>query len=134
MIPDLIPHIPGHHIDRMTSYSIASNEILADNEVSGILQSKYGFGMIGVQRTGFHRLLTETAATHGIPIHWGHQLSSLEQTDSEVTVRFKNGVSATASIVIGCDGLHSQTRISLFGKENPTFTGLIQVSKLHQRN
>ena len=127
MIQNLVPHIPGHHVDRMTAYSIAGNEILADNEVAGVLKEKYGFGMIGVQRTAFHKLLVETALKHEITIHWGHHLVSLEQTDAYVTATFKNGYTDTASIVIGCDGLHSQTRISLFGPENPTFTGLVQV-------
>ena len=40
----------------------------------------------------------------------------------------ENGKTDSASFVAGCDGLHSNTRISLFGKEEATFTGLVQVS------
>jgi len=41
-------------------------------------------------------------------------------------VTFENGVTDTASFLVGCDGLHSDTRRSLFGREKPNFTGLTQ--------
>ncbi len=41
-----------------------------------------------------------------------------------MTVGFANGKTDTASFVMGCDGLHSDTRKTLFGKEAVSFTGL----------
>jgi 2-polyprenyl-6-methoxyphenol hydroxylase-like FAD-dependent oxidoreductase len=45
-----------------------------------------------------------------------------------VDVTFANGTKDTASFVVGCDGLHSNTRIALFGKEKADFTGMVRVS------
>ena len=71
------------------------------------------------------------AAVHaGVPVKWGHKLVALEQREDHVTVTFENGVKDTASFVVGCDGLHSNTRVCLFGKQRADFTGLTQV-RLH---
>ena len=61
-------------------------------------------------------------------IKWGHKLSGLEETeDATVRVIFENGASDVGSFVVGCDGLHSSTRIAIFGEEKATYTGLTQV-------
>lgn len=83
--------------------------------------------MKGVDRTGFRRLIVQTAMDHGVEIHWEHSLVSLEQGADEVLVKFENGHTDTASFVIGCDGLHSNTRAAIFGRERADFTGLTQV-------
>jgi len=79
-------------------------------------------------RPGFHRLIVQTAEDHGVEIHWEHSLVSLEQGADEVRVKFENGHTDTASFVIGCDGLHSNTRASIFGREKADFTGLTQTA------
>lgn len=85
--------------------------------------------MTGVQRQKFLELLTTTALDRGVEIHWEQKVVDLEQGDDNgVRVVFENGHSDTASFVVGCDGLHSNTRISLFGKEEASYTGLTQAS------
>lgn len=130
LLSDIVPNLPGHKFNKRIFYSQTSNEVLAEIDVSH-LDERYGPGlaMIGVQRSAFHRLLCDTAEKHGIPIKWGHYLVDLEEVENdEVEVRFANGVKERASFVIGCDGLHSNTRVALFGPESPSFTGLVQVS------
>lgn len=92
------------------------------------IYKKYRFGIVGVERAAIHKVLIETAEEHGVPIIWGHELVSLEQGEDEVRVTFANGHTDTASFVVGCDGLHSNTRKSLFGVEKADFTGLVQVN------
>ena len=58
---------------------------------------------------------------------FGHQLVGLEEHEDHVVVRFANGQEDEASFVVGCDGLHSNTRACLFGKEAAVYTGLTQV-------
>jgi salicylate hydroxylase len=60
-------------------------------------------------------------------VKWGHQAVEFEQSEDAVEVTFVNGAKDTASFVVGCDGLHSNTRTALFGKEKANFTGLVQV-------
>lgn len=68
--------------------------------------------------------LVEFAERAGVPVVWGHKLESLVQDNDSVTITFSNGVQETFSFVIGCDGLHSNTRTCLFGEQPATYTGL----------
>lgn len=111
------------------SYLDGKEEILFDGVVSPqLMREKFGFPMIGVRRAEFHKVLIDAAEKHGIEIKWGHQAIQFEQSENAVEVIFANGVKDTASFVVGCDGLHSNTRTALFGKEDRAdFTGLVQV-------
>jgi salicylate hydroxylase len=73
------------------------------------------------------RILVESAAEIEIEIHWNHKLTALEELEDTVRVTFDNGATDTGSFVVGCDGLHSKTRIELFGHEKAEYTGLTQV-------
>lgn len=131
-IPRLVESIEGGHLQRMLFHSVLPEDegLLAKVEVPAQLEGSDGtneFGL-GVQRPTFHRKLVDLAEAHDIPINWGHQLTRLEQHSDSVTVTFQNGKIDTASFVVGCDGIHSNTRGCLFGKEPADFTGLIQVS------
>jgi 2-polyprenyl-6-methoxyphenol hydroxylase-like FAD-dependent oxidoreductase len=48
---------------------------------------------------------------------FGNSISSLEQTEQDVEVRFRHGSPQTFDLVIGADGLHSITRQLAFGEE-----------------
>ena len=80
-----------------------------------------------IRRHIMQERLIEFAEKQGIPVKWGYQLESLEQDDEQVTVKFANGVQESFSFVIGCDGLHSDTRKSLFGEQRANYTGLSMV-------
>lgn len=60
---------------------------------------------------------------------WGHKLEAIEQGEDSVTVTCANGVKETFSFVIGCDGLHSNTRICIFDEQPASYTGLTQVCR-----
>lgn len=124
-----LEQIPGQWIDRahQRSWIPEAEETLGLSDVYAKGVPRYEFKAKGVERPGFQQLLTQTAKNHGIEVHWGHSLVSLDQEAEEVRVRFENGHSDTASFVVGCDGLHSTTRASLFGREKADFTGLTQV-------
>lgn len=130
-----IDKIPGQYIDKMTFRSWIPEEEATLAEIDASTKERFGFQMKGVDRPGFRRIIVQTAEDHGVEIHWEHSLVSLEQGTDEVRVKFENGHSDTASFVIGCDGLHSNTRVSIFGREKADFTGLTQVSSsLHHSN
>ncbi len=74
-----------------------------------------------VQRFGlppmvFHRadlLGALLYAARQVPIHLGHECRDVEHHDGGATAHFTNGVSATASVVVGADGLRSVVRARL---------------------
>ncbi|KIK98665.1 hypothetical protein PAXRUDRAFT_133752, partial [Paxillus rubicundulus Ve08.2h10] len=131
LIPGLVEKIPGQppHGQIHCSSLDGFEEVLVDEDFSTMTQL-FGFPLIGARRPEFHRLLIETAQQYGIDVVWGHQAIDFEQGDGEVHVKFANETSDTASFVVGCDGLHSDTRTALFGRENADFTGLVQFGGL----
>lgn len=52
------------------------------------------------------------------------KLVAYEQRDDEVLMKFADGSEESASILVGCDGIHSRVRKAMFGEENP-------ISKAH---
>ena len=129
LIPGLIPAIVGKQLDKLAFVSLLPEDegVLAESDAPSILPQHFGHGMMGVGRGRFNQTLVEVAQKHGVKIVWGHQLVAFEQHDDNVEVTFADGATDTASFVVGCDGLHSNTRIALFGKEQASFTGLTQV-------
>ena len=49
----------------------------------------------------------------------------VSQSGSTVTLAFENGMTASASIVIGADGVQSRVRGALWGADRPEFTGIV---------
>lgn len=81
-----------------------------------------GAGVSSVHRAHFLdelvKLVPKDCVTFGKRV-----LDVIDQGDS-VRIDFKDGTSATHSAAIGCDGIKSQTRTSLLGKEyGPVFSG-----------
>jgi len=129
LIPGLFESISGKPVEKLEFYSTVPGDEgkLAESDIPrSYLLKNYGYTMMGVQRQKLLRLLTETAEKDGVEIKWEHKLVDLEQGPDSVTVKFENGHTDTAGFVIGCDGLHSNTRTCLFGKEEAAFTGMTQ--------
>lgn len=61
---------------------------------------------------------------------WGHKLDALEQGEDNAKVTFANGVRETFSFVVGCYGLHSNTRTCLSGEHAASYTGFAQIMYL----
>ncbi|KAF8318178.1 FAD/NAD(P)-binding domain-containing protein [Clavulina sp. PMI_390] len=134
MIPGLVPKITGSIVDSFQFYStepsdpglLAQSHILEDLVKGGQLR----YPWFTVFRGQFHALiLAEATGVYDIPIIYEHCLDQVYENPLEetVTVRFTNGVMDTASFVVGCDGLHSNTRAALFGREKANFTGMTQM-------
>ena len=132
--------LPGQHIKNMGVFSCVTNRALVLHDGPADFGVKYGtgpeYGMFGVQRETFHKALVDAALARGIPIHFGYHLEKIVQSQGEggkppcVQMSFANGESVEASFIIGCDGLHSNTRSELFGEMKPDYTGLVQVCVL----
>lgn len=98
----------------------ASGRVLSRCDVRPVV-AKIGFGSYVVHRADLHRALADKVAPDSIGT--GKQLVELENRNDRVALRFSDGTEHSASIAIGADGLHSQVRASLFGKEPPRYSG-----------
>ncbi len=58
-------------------------------------------------------------------IHLGARCVGVENREGSAVARFRDGTEVEADVVVGCDGIHSVTRESLFGPDAPRFTGKI---------
>lgn len=128
-IPGLVEHIDGHPMDEFHFYSVMSEDpgLLGVSDHPRRQREMNALGSASVQRPVLHKRLTEFAKKLGIPVNFGHKLERLEQAEDSVTVAFANGVLETFSFVVGCDGLHSNTRSCLFGDTPADYTGVSQV-------
>jgi salicylate hydroxylase len=53
----------------------------------------------------------------------GHRLVSVKDNGNSATAVFDNGVSVTADLIVGADGIRSQVRSQLFSDKPPVFAG-----------
>src|SRR6476620_739141 len=74
----------------------------------------------------FHRADLLDALASGLDhstIHLGHRLTAIEERSDRIGLAFANGTQVEADTVIGADGVRSVIRRSLYGDDNPAYTG-----------
>ncbi len=101
--------------DRYLSQSVTMNHYQVCDGHGSVLQSydlkrlTERFGpMQGIERSTLMEILTE--AVQDLPIHTNLTVESLQCQDDKVAVTFSDGTSAKFDLVVGADGLHSNTR------------------------
>ena len=78
----------------------------------------------GIGRPALHRVLGDPAVGAGADVRLGVTGQILEDEDGTVWVRFSDGSEDRYDLVIGADGIYSQTRAAIFPQaETPRFTG-----------
>ena len=80
----------------------------------------------GAPHYTFHRADLMQVLASGLDpksLHLDHRLVAIEGESSRVALTFANGLTREADIVIGADGIHSAIRRTLYGDDNPTYTG-----------
>ncbi|HLZ97693.1 MAG TPA: FAD-dependent monooxygenase [Steroidobacteraceae bacterium] len=79
---------------------------------------------LGLSGPALRDVLTETARALGARIRLGVTFSEIVPTEAAVHVSFTDGASAAYDLVVGADGVNSQTRAAMFGAPPaPHFTG-----------
>ena len=74
----------------------------------------------------FHRAELLDLLSAAVPtgaIHLDHRFVGLTQYEDRVAVRFHNGTTAQAEVVVGADGIHSAVREAILEKDAPHFSG-----------
>lgn len=95
------------------------------------IQEKSGLASLGVHRADLHSVLMEAVlANDPDSLHADCEFVSLEQDDAGVTVKFANGASAQADVLVGADGNASPVRSFLFPEEEPKFNGQVAFRSL----
>jgi salicylate hydroxylase len=84
-------------------------------------ERRYGARYYVVHRSDLHRLLSE-ALPQNI-VHLGKRCTRAETRNGSAGLSFADGTSAEADVVVGCDGIRSAVRASVFGGEGPRYAG-----------
>jgi salicylate hydroxylase len=80
----------------------------------------------GAPYYNFHRAELLDVLSAAVPdgvVHLDHRCVGLTQHADRVEVKFHNGVTADADVVVGADGIHSTVREVIVGPESPRFSG-----------
>jgi salicylate hydroxylase len=74
-----------------------------------------------VHRSDLHRLLSQSLPPD--IVHVGKRCMRAECRPDSAGLIFADGSSAEADVVVGCDGIRSAVRASVFGGEGPRYAG-----------
>ena len=78
---------------------------------------------LGISRRALQQILSDAASEAGTLMQRGVTVTAFEDGEA-ARVRFSNGEEATFDLVVGADGIHSQTRAMVFPEaDTPAFTG-----------
>ncbi len=86
-------------------------------------EQRYGGPYVNIHRGDLHDVLAQVVAPKTIA--FDHQLIDLKRSNDRYLLRFGNGATAPADIVIGADGIRSKVREFLLGDEPPRFIGAV---------
>ncbi len=79
---------------------------------------------VGIGRRALQKVLGDSARNLGAQIRLGLTAVTLDQDADGVTVRFSDGSEGSYDLVVGADGVYSQTRAMILpDAEQPEFTG-----------
>lgn len=127
----LLEYLQSYPVNEFHFYSVLEEDkgVLGTVDYPKQMREKDGFGTNTILRTTLRRKLAEFVEKAGVPIKWSHKLETIRHGESNVTLVFANGVEETVDFVVGCDGLHSNTRGELFGQQPAEYMGIAQVGR-----
>jgi salicylate hydroxylase len=77
----------------------------------------------GMHRADFVEFLSANLPA-GV-VHCGHRATGFEQSSDKARVKFANGATAEADVVVAADGIHSELRPHVYPPSKPVFHGTI---------
>jgi 2-polyprenyl-6-methoxyphenol hydroxylase-like FAD-dependent oxidoreductase len=102
-----------------------------------ILGSKemFDYDALRIYRNAFRNELEAIVKAKGIEVQYGKKFTSIvAETASSVTFSFANGTTASSSLLIAADGIHSKVRSILVPGIVPLYQGILVVCGLVKRS
>ena len=90
--------------------------------VSGVEADQSSFPYYHVHRQDLLTCLIQAVVDASIPIHWGKRIDKVGISETHAWISGPD-IHENASLVVGADGIHSSVRRSLFGPDEPMFSG-----------
>ncbi len=123
-------------LDQLNARAIETDDLIYSNRFGQTIwrgprgkAAGYDVPQFSVHRGRLQTMLLEAVRQRIGPVHSGHKLIGFEQEESSVTARFETEsgeVSVEGDVLIGADGIHSQTRRILFPDQGqPLWNGIL---------
>lgn len=112
-------HLPEVWENRVSDTGETIRDIPLGEEAEG----RYGARFLQMHRADLHAALVE--AVDPAALELGRRLVGTTDENGEIELRFADGTTTTADVVIGADGIHSRVRHILFGDQPLHFTGRV---------
>ncbi|TQS32836.1 hypothetical protein Golomagni_06837 [Golovinomyces magnicellulatus] len=98
-------------------------------------EKQYGYPAIRVMRTQLLHILRDEVKRRNIPVQYESRFSEILSDNSNgVKFSFKDGKTATASLVIGADGIQSAVRKTFLLDTKPKYAGFMGINGVVQRS
>jgi len=118
--------VRGYNFDRIYIQDAESRRIMETVEYGN--EEHYGFRALRIYRYAVLEELLAAVKEKSIPIHFNRKFDRIIcETDSNVTWKFKDGSTATASLLIGADGIHSAVRSYIAPEVKPAFAHMAAI-------
>jgi 2-polyprenyl-6-methoxyphenol hydroxylase-like FAD-dependent oxidoreductase len=116
----------GYNFDRIYIQDAESRRIMETVEYGN--EERYGYQALRIYRTAVLEELLAAVKEKGIPIYFNRKFDHVVcETASNVTWKFKDGSTVTASLLIGADGIHSTVRSYLAPDVKPAFAHMAAI-------
>lgn len=110
---------PAFRISRMWDTGEETSRL----PMSAAAEAKYGAPQLTIHRADLLDALRRKVGDRHI--HLGRKVASAAIGAEGARLHFADGSGVPADLVIGADGIHSPVRLSLFGPDEPRYTGLV---------
>lgn len=85
------------------------------------LQAELGLQPLAIHRAALQEVLSERVPS--LCLHFGRRLVEIADDGSRIQAQFSDGSTATGSLLVGCDGLHSKVRQLVHGVSELRYSG-----------
>ena len=100
-----------------------TGDVIADHPMGDHYQQTFGAPYYGVHRVALLQALGDQLAGEGLNL--GRRCEGVQESGSGVELRFADGTTAAADVVVGADGVHSVIRPHVAGPVRGRFTGTV---------
>lgn len=100
-----------------------SGRAIAATPLGSVVERRHGAPYLTIARADLHAILLDRAAAAGIPVHFSHRVESVRRAGGGFALGLGDGERLDAAVLLGADGLWSQTRAMLRPSTRPRFTG-----------
>ncbi|KAK7746795.1 hypothetical protein SLS53_001983 [Cytospora paraplurivora] len=96
----------------------------------------YGYQALRIMRKDLLGELLAMLRERSIPIYFNSALATVKSgsTNNNVEFTFTNGQTASASLLVGADGIHSTVRSTFLPEVKPKYAGILGISCIIQRS